>query len=227
MPEGERDRPSSPSKLPGVRPAARLSCALLLAACVAPLPAPAAAPKARPTVELTPFAGFRFGGGFDESGTENRLTLDSAMSFGGIVSFRVGPTSWLEVAYSRQDSEVAAPPSAGPRTIDVKVEYLSGGGLYEFSLDDFRPFLAASVGATRFSSDDPGTSSTTNLAFGLSGGFKYEVVRNLRLRFEGRLWFTVTESGTAALCQDGSCVLVFGASGFWQGDVLAGVSLAF
>lgn len=200
---------------------------LLFVSLLTALPAAAAPPKARPTVELTAFAGFRFGGGFDESGTENRLTLDSAASFGGIASFRVGPTGWLEVAYSRQDSEVATPPGAGSGTIDVKVEYLSGGGLYEFSLDDFRPFLGASVGATRFSSDDPGTTSSTNLAFGLSGGFKYEIVRNLRLRFEGRLWFTITESGSAALCEDGSCLLVFGASGFWQGDVLAGVTLAF
>lgn len=184
--------------------------------------------SAEPTVELTPFAGYRFGGGFDDAATGSGSTLDSAASFGGIVSFRVGFGSFLELAYSRQDSAVPTPPWAGgPGTIDVKVEYLSGGGLYEFSIDDLRPFLAASVGVTRFSSDDADVGSDTRLAFGLSGGGKYTITRNLRLRLEGRLLFTVTESGSAALCRGGSCVLVFGASGFWQAEVLGGVTVAF
>lgn len=204
-----------------MKPAASVA---LLALLVAAAPAPAA----EPTIELTPFAAYRFGGGFDDAATGAGSSLDSAASFGAVVSFRVGFGSFLELAYSRQDSAVGTPPWAGPPgTIDVKVEYLTGGGLYEFSMDDLRPFLALSAGVTRFSSDDAEVGSDTRLALGLSGGFKYTITRNLRLRLEGRLWMTVTESGSAALCQGGSCLLVFGASGFYQFEVLGGVTLAF
>ena len=62
--------------------------------------------------------------------------------------------------------------------------------------------------------------------FGLSLGIKHALSDRFGLRAEGRAFFVSVGSGGGVFCS-GSCLFVFRASGLWQGDLSAGVTLGF
>jgi tetratricopeptide (TPR) repeat protein len=73
-------------------------------------------------------------------------------------------------------------------------------------------------------------------AFALAAG-KYETALglgvksfftpNIGLRLEAHAFYTVVESGGGVFCTAGFCVFNFNGSGIWQGDVSAGLIIAF
>ncbi len=73
------------------------------------------------TFELTPFAGWRFGGGFDDLATGADVDLDDGLSYGVIlgIPWNDPHRSRLELIWSRQDTTVggagAGDPGVRPR----------------------------------------------------------------------------------------------------------------
>jgi hypothetical protein len=61
---------------------------------------------------------------------------------------------------------------------------------------------------------------------GLSLGLKRALSERFGFRAEARGFFVNVDSGGGVICS-GSCLFVFRASGLWQGDLSAGVTLAF
>ncbi len=183
-------------------------------------------------VELTPFAGFRFGGSFtdDENGAEAAVA-DSATA-GIALNFRDSANTQWEIVYARQATDVNVRDfDFGVPTIDLDIDVLQVGGTYMFDGDLFRPYLAATVGGTRLSPTLDGLDSDTFWSFGIGGGMQFFPTSRLGLRLEGRMWGTLVDSSTSLFCQSGpaggGCAIAVRGEGLWQFETLAGLVFRF
>ncbi len=84
------------------------------------------------------------------------------------------------------------------------------------------------LGATRYV---PGTgefSGSTHFSGALGLGVKTFFSKNVGLRLEGHAFYTVVESNGGMYCGGGgTCLFNFSGRGIWQGDLAAGLIIAF
>ena len=179
-------------------------------------------------VEVTPFVGYQFGGGFDTR--EGSLNIDPRANLGLVLSFRTRHDGLVELLYSRQATtlEFEGILDSGD-LFDMTVEYLHVGGLWEIETDRKRPFLGLTVGGTRL---DPQTSSLDDewaFSAGISGGLKYFFTERFGVRVEGRGLLSFFSSSGAIFCgfPPGQCGFSVSGSNFVQLDVLAGLTVKF
>ena len=177
--------------------------------------------KALSHVELTPFAGFQYGGGFDTAAGRH-VSLDAGLDYGGVLGIRTGERWFLEALYSRQEAALGS--DGGP--FDVTVERLMGGLSEERGNGPTKYFGVILLGATRFRPKLGDYTSKSNFTVALGLGFKHLFSRNLGFRAEARGFYVRTESGGGLFCA-GGCLFVFNSSGLWQGDLAGGLVLAF
>jgi hypothetical protein len=198
--------------------------ALAVAAC---LLGPAAVASAQ-RVEVAPFAGYRFGGGFFELVTGQPVDLDGAPSLG--VAFDVPLPNGFQVEglFTHQHADVLVP-ARGARLSEIwpiSVDHWQAGGLQEFSGGRLRPFLTGTLGLTRFAA--PGD---TEIRFttGAGGGVKVFPTRHIGLRLDGRVFATFVDADArvGACSTTGRCLLFFHADVVWQADFTAGVIFRF
>ncbi len=79
--------------------------------------------------ELTPFAGYRVGGEFEEEGGDRKFELNESNAYGVILNIREYPDAQWEVLYARQSAEVETQaPFAYEPVLGLDVEYLHFGG---------------------------------------------------------------------------------------------------
>ena len=179
-------------------------------------------------VEVTPFVGFQFGGGFDTR--EGDLTIDPSANLGLVVSLRTRHDGLVELLYSRQTTTLEADGLLQSGDLfDLSVEYLHLGGLWEIRSDRTRPVLGLSVGATRLSPGESGIDDEWAFSAGISGGVKHFLTDTLAFRLEGRGLLSFFDSGGAIFCgfPPGQCGLFVSGSSFLQIDVLAGLTFSF
>jgi len=179
-------------------------------------------------VELTPFVGYQFGGGFQTR--EGDLNIDPNANLGLVASVRTRHDGLIEFLYSRQATtlEFEGILETGD-VFDLTVEYFHFGGLWEIRTDRRRPFLGLTLGATRL---DPGASGLDDewaFSAGISGGLKYFFTDRLALRVEGRGLLSFFNSGGSFLCgfPPGQCGFVISSSSFAQVSVLTGLTFRF
>ena len=179
-------------------------------------------------VEITPFVGYQFGGGFDTR--EGDLNFDPAANLGLVVSLRTRHDGLVEFLYSRQSTTLDFTGILDSRELfDITVEYLHFGGVWEIKTDRKRPFLGLTVGGTRL---DPKTSDADDewaFSAGISGGMKYFFNDRVGLRFEGRGLLSFFSSSGAIFCgfPPGQCGFTVSGSDFAQLNVLAGLIVKF
>ena len=103
------------------------------------------------TFEITPFGGWRFGGGFADLETGADLDVDDSLSYGVILSipWNDPPRSRVELIWSRQDTTVS-PPGASDPLLDLDVQYLHIGGMVPFKTpnDRLETLISGGMGAT-------------------------------------------------------------------------------
>lgn len=177
--------------------------------------------------EITPFAGYRFGGRFEDPATTDSVDLKEAASFGLAVDVSYAPGQAIQVFYSRQSTEVEDVSPA----LDVDVEYIHVGGVATFpSETEFLPCLVGTIGAARYSPGG-GLDDETRFSATLGGGLKYFFNERFGLRFEGRGYFTFFDSDAAVFCisdQTGAtCRLRAKSSVVWQIEAQAGFTYRF
>ena len=172
-------------------------------------------------VELAPFVGFQYGGGFNTEGGRH-VSLDAGLDYGGMLDIRIGETWFLEAMYSRQEAELGS--DSGP--FEVTVERLMGGLAEERGDGPSKYFGVVLLGATRFTPKLGTYTSKSNFTVGLGLGVKHLFSRNIGFRAEARGYYVRTESGGGLFCA-GGCLFVFNSSGMWQGDLAGGLVLAF
>lgn len=206
-----------------LRPSRRACTRLLLVLALAL----AAAEARAQSVQLAPFVGYQFGGSFRSDVYEGEFSLNSALDYGGTVDIAISPTWRVELLYSRQETEIDAPAGLDD-PFELTVERYMVGVVEERNPDTrTRFFGAALAGMTRFVPGLDGFDTDSRFTLGVGLGFKTFLSDNLGLRFEGRGFYTFVESEGGVWCAAGRCLFAFGGSGLWQGDVSAGLILAF
>jgi hypothetical protein len=180
-------------------------------------------------VEVTPFAGYRFGGDFFELATGGAVDADGAPSMGVLVDILFGPKTegvHVEGLFSRQQVQVEArqSPFDPPAPVRVEVDHLQVGGIHELSDGRARPFLSGLVGLSRYASRG---GSEVRFSVAAGGGVKLFATRHLGLRLDGRAYVTFVEAGAAGVCGGNGCLIRFTASPVWQADFTAGLIVAF
>ncbi len=196
------------------------------------------------TLEVVPFYGWQFGGGFGVRKGSVEIEADAA--FGVMVDVRVRADATVEFIYSRQQTTLKLRSTdilrPGVDFFDVNVEYFQAGGVYEFLgegaeyFDDdddkpaVRPFIVLTLGATRFSPSVSGARSGSDwhLSLGFGGGAKVFSSKRWGLRLDARAWPTfVAVDGTFFCSLPGGCLIALDGSASWQASATAGLIVAF
>jgi hypothetical protein len=183
--------------------------------------------------QLTPFAGYRFGGTFEDKETETDYDLNSSPSFGLILNFPSrGNTEW-EIYYSKQSTEVdIAGFVPGENALDMDVEYLQVGGTYLFEQSKIAvPYFVATAGVAKMSPDGANTKSDTFFSVGVGGGWKYFPASRVGLRLDGRFIGTFVDSNSQIFCgsgpEGGGCAISTSGKLLYQFELQAGVVFRF
>ncbi|HYN04031.1 MAG TPA: hypothetical protein VE359_16395 [Vicinamibacteria bacterium] len=183
-----------------------------------------AAPARAQSVQITPFAGYAFGGSVRDTVLDESRSFDAALDYGGTLSFPIGESWRFELLYSRQETKLAGGLGS---SFDVTIERYMGGFQEEKGEGNVRWFGTFWLGATRFVPGLGGYDSKTKFGAALGLGVKTFPVKNVGLRLEARGFYTLVKGEGGAFCANGTCLFAFSGTGLWQGDVSAGLILAF
>jgi hypothetical protein len=186
-----------------------------------------AVPAVAQSFEVTPFAGYRFGGDFFELVTRQRLDTDGAPAFGVAVDVNVSPDYQVEALYTHQSAHGLVPVSfvTAPVPWDVNVDHWLVGGLKEFDDGRARPFLTGALGLTNYSTEGD---SEVRFAVAAGGGAKLFPSEHLGIRLHSQVYATFVDANASVLaCGPGLCFLGFNANVVWQIEFTAGLILRF
>jgi hypothetical protein len=163
-----------------------------------------------------------------------RIEFGSAASFGVTLDVTVREDAQAEFSYSRQETEVRLRPSTpdvDPVSFDVAVEYYQLGGLLEWpqgSRGQLRPFFSLTIGATRFDPEPAEVETEWRFSIATGGGTKIFLNERLGLRLQARLLLPITSANSTWFCYlPGGCLVTVDGTAMAQGDVSAGLILAF
>ncbi len=202
---------------------------IVLVACAAVGMATAARAQDLKAIEFTPFYGYCFSGGFEDSDTGQDYDVDDAGAYGGMVDLRVGEMTQLELFFGRQETEVDAKDGlfADETLFDLDIDYYHIGGTYIIVDGPWQPFVVATVGATHLSPDASGSDSITRFSAGIGGGVRFFPTENFGLYLGARGLFTFFGDDTSIESESGSLTIELDSDGLWQVLLQAGVIFAF
>src|SRR5262245_59775151 len=103
-------------------------------------------------VEVAPFGGYRFGGGFFEVVAGRSVDTDGAPARGVTVDVPLPRGFQIEGSFSHQQANVPVvlQPSGTLQRLRVSVDHWQAGGLQEYGGGRVRPFATGLLGLTRF-----------------------------------------------------------------------------
>lgn len=186
--------------------------------------------------ELTPFAGYQWGGSFETDAFDvvpaGELQLDDAWSWGVVLSFVARRGSALELIYLRQDTDVGFDPVGAPAEIPLggfANNYIQIGGRQEFGHSPrLRPFVSGSLGINILDPKVQGFGTSTRFAWSLGAGAIFMGSGRIGFRTDIRWWLTPVPSGDyGTWCDFYGCFVVEGTEWLSQGQVSGGIIFAF
>ncbi|HON91847.1 MAG TPA: outer membrane beta-barrel protein [Sedimentisphaerales bacterium] len=200
-----------------------------LTACLAAGLAAAAQAQDLKSVEITPFFGYGFSGGFEDADTGVDYDVDDKTCYGGMIDIRVSENKQIEFFLSRQKTELQADEGlfGGPTLFDLDIDYYHLGGTYILTGNWWQPFVVATVGATHIDPDISGSDSLTRFSLGIGGGVRLFPTENFGLYLAGRGLFTFVGGDTLIQSEDGTLTVEIAGDTFWQTQLQAGVIFAF
>ncbi len=175
---------------------------------------------------ISPFYGYRFGGEIQDASSDTKYSFKDGPAYGLILDY--APMDYFgrfEVLWSRQDTSVDFQGNNGLGKVDVTIDVVQLGGEAEYGSDRLRGYVSAHLGATHFSADGDG--EDTYFSFGIGGGVKAFLTKNIYLRADLRGFGTVTQASGSFIYSNGITVATFSGSALWQGQVSAGVGFTF
>ena len=156
-------------------------------------------------VEITPFAGYRFGGGFTDlttsgSSVRRNIAIDQGVSFCLVVDVPLSETFQFEFLFDRQDSQLVGLETSGTEDplFDAKVNYYHAGFLIH-GRSVFHPFFAITTGATHFQTPDE-VDDEIRTSMGLAVGGKTRFNERIGARLQARFVGTYIGSNDQLLC---------------------------
>ena len=187
----------------------------------------------RPRFEITPFAGYRFGGDFDyedDVTPATNIELGDAGSFGVSLGLYRDGASFYELYYSRQSAPMQTQ-SLTLGDIDLLTEYYHVGGTLLFvDRNWFVPYLSMTVGMTRFDPDADGLTAESDFSLSLGTGVRMPVTEKLSVLVGFRGYLTFVDSSSSLFCASSggaACVFRITGSSFFQVEGQLGLTLRF
>jgi hypothetical protein len=180
-------------------------------------------------VEVTPFAGQRYGGSFADANTGASFEVADANAFGLVFDFDTEPDKQIEILLSRQNTSLSTndPLFTGNPLFDLTIDYYHLGGLYMLpDYDKVRPFVSGTFGITRMDPKRADLTTETRMSLSLGAGAKIFFTKNLGLRFDVRGIYTALNADTAIFCS-GGCAIKVNSSGFLQTELTAALMMRF
>lgn len=173
-------------------------------------------------IEVTPFAGYKFGGkinvsgGFDVNPNVQNLLIKSNYDYGVMADYDIWPSFAIEfmmvrqpTTYNQQDF-TTIPPTIEPLANGTLSTYTFGGA-FTFRTDSkLRPYVAGGIGWTHFGNLDSNPSQVyvnfnNKLAYNLGGGVKYYFTKYIGARFDFRWIASRTTPTVSTQCSYYGC----------------------
>lgn len=177
--------------------------------------------------EIIPTFGFRAGGIFLDPVENGTLVLDESMAYGLTIDMDYDATGQLQLLWSHQPSELNTD-STTENGFGLNIDYLHFGGTYSWARDEkFKPYVAASVGATYFQPSDSGYNDALRFSMALGLGFKYFITPRIGLMLEGRGYGTFMGGSGAIFCGGGGCQVAIYQELFVQFEGRTGIVFRF
>jgi hypothetical protein len=186
-----------------------------------------AGPLSAQTVEITPLAGYRFGGDFFELATNQPVDADGAPVLGAAVNVAIGDGLSFEALFTHERARIATRGTAftPPAERRVVVDQWLAGGRQEFDYGWARPFVSGLLGLTRYGIEGD---HEMRFAIGAGGGATVALARRLGVRLDGRVFTTFVDAEARAVaCSPGFCFVGIDADLVWQLEFTAGLAVAF
>ncbi|HEY6065640.1 MAG TPA: porin family protein [Thermoanaerobaculia bacterium] len=153
------------------------------------------------TVEISPFAGYLFGGEFARGTTSlfnARVDVDDQATYGLRIGYNVTENFQMEAQASRTDTHFVSGSNElfGPGSNDLgdlRIDYLLGYGTFNFGHRRAVPYVTVGAGVARLDPDVPGRSTRRDTRFtaSLGVGLKAFVNPHFGFRFDGRGYATL------------------------------------
>ena len=182
--------------------------------------------------EITPLAGYRMGGEFEEEGGSVDLEIQDSNALGIVFNIRANENGQYEVLLGRQETEVdTGGLFSGDPLVDLDVSYYQFGGTYLFDGDKARPFIAMTFGVTNFDPQPSEYSTENYFSASFGGGVQLNSSERFGIRLEGRVYGTFLEDDSSIFCQsiggDASCLIQVDAKVLTQWEARAGLVYRF
>lgn len=199
----------------------------ILLIALAALAAPALAQDTR--VELSPFAGYRWGGELeagDNALFDQDVDVDESAVFGLRLGIAITDEVHFELLASRQPTQFTTGDGDlfgdDADLLDVNIDTLQAGLLFQGGAGQVHPFGVVALGMSRLDPDLPGVSDEERLSASAGGGVKVFVNRHLGFRFEARAYWIDTEDE-----EDDDFDVWEWDGDMYQGEATAALVLAF
>ena len=193
---------------------------------------PAAAQNTASTFELTPFVAYRVGGSFSEEDGDGQVDLNESSAEGIMFNIRANPKGQYELLYSRQSTDARTSGFyPGDPTVDIDIEHYHFGGTYLFDGQNTRPFIALTLGASRFDPKHAESTAETFFSASFGAGVQLAASRRVGLRLEARVFTTFIDDSSAIFCSSvngsGSCLIRVEGNLLSQWEARAGLVFRF
>jgi outer membrane beta-barrel protein len=152
------------------------------------------------TVEISPFAGYLFGGEFARGTTSLfnvKVDVDDDATYGLRIGYNLTENFQMEFQASRTDTQFVSNNDElfGPgdeNLGDLRIDYLMGYGTFNFGHRRAVPYVTLGAGVARLDPDVPGRSARRDTRFTASLGVGLKAFFNphFGLRFDGRGYAT-------------------------------------
>ncbi len=176
-------------------------------------------------LEFMPFAGYRFGGSFDEEISGQSLDVEDHRNWGFAISKPASSNTRYELLYSHQETRLSD--RTDPQdAFDLDIQYLHLGGTVDVNYERFIPFFSGGIGMTHMSPGRSGFTDETRLSLSLGGGLKWYPTDRLGIRLEMRGYGTLMDTSGTLFC-DGGCQLELSSDLFPQFETNLGLIFRF
>ena len=178
-------------------------------------------------VEVSAFAGYRFGGDFYEIASGRPVDADGAPSFGIVVNIPFTADTQIEALVTHQQARFTVPAVQGTSEarFRVTVDHYQVGGLTELGGDRARPFLTGLLGLTRYEASGD---HELRVSGAIGGGVKLFPSPRIGVRFDGRVFATLVDANFDTLaCSAARCFGSINAWLTWQAEFTTAVVVRF
>jgi opacity protein-like surface antigen len=159
------------------------------------------------TVEITPFAGYLWGGRFAEGTTAIfpfTVHQEDHFTFGGSVGYNITSLFEVEALYQRTETNFVTGSDSGPlfgggnrqRVGGLNIDYWMGYATFNFGHGRVVPYFTIGMGAAHLDPDVPGSDATSDTRYTASagGGVKVFFTPHFGMRFDGKYFGTLLDS---------------------------------